>query len=241
LNSRQIKASNPAGVPLKIRIYSFLLDCCLTLIGASCRVERFENGKRFEQLLRCGSPSILAAWHNRVFFISYFLKTKFIRKGGKIAMLSSLSNDGEIGAHLGEKSGARAVRGSASKGGTEGFRRFYRLMKKEGYSTIILPDGSKGPKYQAKMGVAMLAKMTGAAVIPISYAADRFWRIPSWDRMIIPKPFARICVVVGKDILVDRSLEDDELELARQKIESELNTLGERAGRIFKSVDSDEI
>jgi len=156
-------------------------------------------------------------------------------------MLSSLSDDGEIGAHLGKKGGARVVRGSASRGGTEGFRRFYRLMKKEGYSTIILPDGSKGPKYQAKMGVAMLARMTGAAVIPMSYAADRFWRIPSWDRMIIPKPFARICVVVGEDILVDRSLEDDELELARQKIESELNTLGERAGRIFKSIDSDEI
>ena len=156
-------------------------------------------------------------------------------------MLSSLSDDGEIGARLGRKGGARVVRGSASRGGTEGFRRFYRLMKKEGYSTIILPDGSKGPKYEAKMGVAMLAKMTQAAVIPMSYAADRYWRIPSWDRMIIPKPFARISVVVGEDILVNRDLEDDDLELARRRIENELNSLGERAKRVFESVESDEV
>lgn len=241
MNSRQDKASSSPGVSLKIRIYSFLLDCCLSFIGASCRVERFENRERFEQLLECGDPAILAAWHNRVFFISYFLKSKFIRRGGKIAMLSSLSKDGEIGAHLGKKGGARVVRGSASRGGTEGFRRFYRLMKKEGYSTIILPDGSKGPKYEAKMGVAMLAKMTQASVIPMSYAADRYWRIPSWDRMIIPKPFARISFVVGEDILVDRALEDDELEIARQAIEDELNSLGERARLAFKPIDSDEI
>ena len=58
-------------------------------------------------------------------------------------------------------------------------------MKKEGYATIILPDGSKGPKCEAKMGVAMLAKMTQVAIIPMSSSADRYWRIPSWDRIII--------------------------------------------------------
>ena len=156
-------------------------------------------------------------------------------------MLSSLSDDGEIGAQMGRKGGARVVRGSASRGGTEGFRRFYRLMKKEDYSTIILPDGSKGPKYEAKMGVAMLAKMTQAAVIPMSYAADRYWRIPSWDRMIIPKPFARISVVVGEEVLVDRDLEDDELELARKKIENELNSLGEQAKRVFQVIERYEV
>ena len=114
-------------------------------------------------------------------------------------------------------------------------------MKKEGYSTIILPDGSKGPKYEAKMGVAMLAKMTQAPVIPMSYVADRYWRIPSWDRMIIPKPFARISIVIGEDVLIDRDLDDDELELARKKIENELNSLGERAKRVFQVVESDEV
>ena len=114
-------------------------------------------------------------------------------------------------------------------------------MKKEGYATIILPDGSKGPKCEAKMGVAMLAKMTQAAIIPMSYSADRYWRIPSWDRMIIPKPFARISVVAGEDVLVDRELEDDELELARKKIENELNSLGEQVTRVFQVIERDEI
>ena len=107
--------------------------------------------------------------------------------------------------------------------------------------TIILPDGSTGSKYEAKMGVAVLAEMTQAAVIPISYSADRYWRIPSWDRMIIPKSFARISVVAVEDVLVDRDLEDDELELARKKIENELNSLGEQVTRVFKVIERDEV
>ena len=114
-------------------------------------------------------------------------------------------------------------------------------MKKEFFSTIILPDGSKGAKYEAKLGVAVLAKMTQAAVIPISYSADKYWRIPSWDRMIIPKPFARISVVAREDKLVDRDLEDDELELARKKIENELNSLGEQVTRVFQVIERDEV
>ena len=59
--------------------------------------------------------------------------------------------------------------------------------------------------------------------------------------MIIPKPFARISIVVGEDILVDRDVEDDELEVARQRIENELNSLGERAERVFQSIEGDEV
>ena len=108
-------------------------------------------------------------------------------------------------------------------------------------STIILLDGSTGSKYEAKMGVAVLAEMTQAAVIPISYSADRYWRIPSWDRLIIPKSFARISVVAVEDVLVNRDLEDDELELARKKIENELNSLGEQVTRVFKVIERDEV
>ncbi len=59
--------------------------------------------------------------------------------------------------------------------------------------------------------------------------------------MIILKPFARISIVVGEDILVDRDVEDDELEVARQRIENELNSLGERAERVFQSIEGDEV
>jgi lysophospholipid acyltransferase (LPLAT)-like uncharacterized protein len=108
-------------------------------------------------------------------------------------------------------------------------------MKKEGYSTIILPDGSKGPIYEAKMGVAMLAKLTGSPVIPMSYSADRYWRVRSWDKLVIPKPFAKISIAIGDDIEVDRDVDDNGLEACRQKIERSLNELNTRASICFEN------
>ncbi len=224
-----------SGVPFKLRVYSILIHLIVGVLGSTYRICRFEGEERLNKLSSGCHPVILSAWHNRIFYFTILIRRRLIRKGVRIAMMSSLSKDGEIGAIFGRQIGARVVRGSASRGGTEGFRRFYRLMKKEGYSTIILPDGSKGPIYKAKMGVAMLAKLTGSPVIPMSYSADRFWRVSSWDKLVIPKPFARISIAIGDDINVEREVEDTGLELYRQKIEQTLNELNTRASSCFEN------
>lgn len=227
--------SGKARVPFKICVYSVLIQLIVSIFGCTYRICHFEGEERFDKLNSKSDPVILSAWHNRIFYFSILIRKRLIRKGVKIAMMSSLSKDGEIGAIFGNRIGARVVRGSTSRGGTEGFRHLYRLMKKDGCSTIILPDGSKGPVYEAKMGVAMLAKMTGSSVIPMSYSADRSWRIHSWDKLVIPKPFARISIEIGEDIIVDRDVDDDGLEYCRQKIERTLNELNTRASRCFEN------
>jgi len=224
-----------SGVPFKLRVYSILIHLIVGIFGSTYRICRFEGEARFEKLISGCDPVILSAWHNRIFYFTILIRKRLIQKRVKIAMMSSLSKDGEIGAILGRRIGARVVRGSASRGGTEGFRRFYRLMKKEGYSTIIMPDGSKGPIYEAKMGVAMLAKLTGSPVIPMSYSADRYWRVRSWDKLVIPKPFAKISIAIGDDIEVDRDVDDNGLEACRQKIERSLNELNTRASICFEN------
>lgn len=227
--------SREVGVPPKIWLYSLILHLVVSGLGLTYRIHRFDGKERLDRLKTNSEPVILSAWHNRIFYLSILIRKQLIRKGVAIAMMSSLSKDGTLGALLAERIGARVVRGSTSRGGTQGIRRFYRLMKKEGCSTIILPDGSKGPIYEAKMGVAMLAKLTGAPVVPMSYWADRFWRVPSWDRLIIPKPFARISIVVGEVILVDREIDETGLENSRKHIEKMLNELNARAVGSFEN------
>ncbi len=218
--------------PFKLRFYSFLLHCLARALIATCRTRIVAGEKRLDRIAE--NPVIFAAWHNRIFYFSVFAPKYLISRGIKLAMMSSLSKDGAIGASLGQRSGLRVVRGSAHRGGTEGFRRFYRVMKKESCSTILLPDGSRGPIYKAKMGVAMLAKLTGAPVVPISYQAERCWRVRSWDRLIIPKPFSRIAVVVGDDLAIERDADDEALERGRARIESALNEAGARAAEAIK-------
>jgi lysophospholipid acyltransferase (LPLAT)-like uncharacterized protein len=34
-------------------------------------------------------------------------------------------------------------------------------------------------------------------IVPIRASASRAWRLRSWDRFLIPKPFARVTVTMG--------------------------------------------
>lgn len=203
-------------------------------LGVTYRVRRFDGLERWKRLQVESSPVILAAWHNRLFFLSIAILKDLMSKGFKMTIMSSLSRDGEVGAIMGRLKGVRVVRGSPTKGGTAGFRNFYRVMKREKRSVIILPDGSKGPKYVAKKGVVVLAQLSGNPIVPISYTADRYWRIGSWDRMIIPKPFARISIAVGEDIRVSRNTSSEGLEIERQRVEDALMELNRRVDSLAK-------
>jgi lysophospholipid acyltransferase (LPLAT)-like uncharacterized protein len=77
--------------------------------------------------------------------------------------------------------------------------------------------------------VIRLAKATGAPIFPVSYAASRSLRLGSWDRLMIPLPFARVTVVVGGPLRVPRRAEESELEERRRDLEGRLAELGRRA------------
>jgi hypothetical protein len=80
-----------------------------------------------------------------------------------------------------------------------------------------------------KPGVIHLARLTGAAIFPISYAASGAKRLGSWDRMIVPLPFARVAVVIGEPLSVPREVESEGVEELRQTLETRLNDLNHAA------------
>lgn len=157
---------------------------------------------------------ILAYWHEDTLTLTRFFIRRLLRRGVPLAMLASLSRDGEIGARLASGWGAEVFRGSASRGGTAGLRRLYRYLKGGG-SVILAPDGPRGPAHEAKPGAVVLAQMTGAPVVPVVARADRDWRLGSWDRMRVPKPFARIRLALGESPELPRGLP---LEEGRERL-----------------------
>jgi lysophospholipid acyltransferase (LPLAT)-like uncharacterized protein len=74
------------------------------------------------------------------------------------------------------------------------------LMRRleEGASIGITPDGPKGPRHVCKKGVVTLAQQAGITVQPVTYSVEERFVIPSWDRMIVPRPFSRAVVVCRK-------------------------------------------
>jgi len=79
---------------------------------------------------------------------------------------------------------------------------------KSGRSAAFTVDGPSGPIYEAKPGALLLAAKSGAAILPFSISLERCWRLKSWDRIEIPKPFTRAVVVIGERFYVRPGAED---------------------------------
>ena len=131
-------------------------------------------------------PVVFAFWHRTLLTCAH----RFRNKG--IAILISPSFDGELIARTVEYLGFFAVRGSSSRGGALGLRNMAEAYK-AGHRTAITADGPRGPNMVAKPGVVQLAQLVNATWIGTYYALpDRAWQLRSWDRFLIPKPFATI-------------------------------------------------
>jgi lysophospholipid acyltransferase (LPLAT)-like uncharacterized protein len=75
----------------------------------------------------------------------------------------------------------------------------------------------------------MLAQLSGAPLVPMSYAARRAWYLDSWDRFMIPKPFTRVAIAIGRPRYVERSGKLGGTGSMQEQMEAELNRLGREA------------
>lgn len=192
------------------------------LLYATCRLRRHDL-KHLRQAEQPG-PFIAAFWHYDVFNIAHLL-----RAYGKnsVAMVSG-SRDGEYVARVLALLGFETVRGSRHKGGLAALKKMMAVMKR-GLNGAVVVDGSQGPVRVAQAGAVLLAARTGAPIVPMLAAADRYWAFPSWDRTILPKPFARLDLRFGEPLFVPVDLSAERLETLRAELETRLNGLYEEA------------
>jgi hypothetical protein len=154
--------------------------------------------------------------------------TWYFRNRGDSVMISS-SRDGELIAQLARKLGYNPVRGSSTRGGREAAKILVKLLK-DGQSGAITPDGPRGPRRRMQSGAVIIPRQSGRPVVAIAFAAERCWRLKSWDRFIIPKPFSRCVFVYGEPITAGKGSEPAK-ELKR--IQDEMDRVTELAERYF--------
>jgi lysophospholipid acyltransferase (LPLAT)-like uncharacterized protein len=176
------------------------------------------------ELLEGDEPAIFAFWHTNLVPCGIALRRRRLLEGRPVAALMSRSADGELLARAGSSFGFAAVRGSTSRGALAGIRGLYRALVRERSSVVITPDGPRGPAGEVKPGVAELARLTGAPIVPMAASAGSAWVASSWDRMLVPKPFAGITVICGAPLRIDRAASLDE---AGARLRDVLERLGE--------------
>lgn len=207
----------------------FVLGLLSRLLPATWRMRAIAGEEHIDQLLRSRRPVILACWHNRLAICGQYVVNRVIQEGVPVIVLTSLSRDGELMARMAHKAGFGVVRGSPTRGGLQGLRHLYRVISRERCWVGTAPDGSHGPVYECKPGIVILAQIAGVPILPMGAAADRSWRLRSWDRLIIPRPFSRVALAFGEPLSVPKELASKELEAQTRLLAETLNDLGERA------------
>lgn len=170
-------------------------------------------------------PVIFTFWHRCVFMATYHYRHR------GIAVMTSSSFDGEFIARIIEKFGYSAVRGSSSRGGVRALLGMHRDIR-AGHSAAFTIDGPRGPVYVAKPGPVLLARNTQVPILCFHIAVDKCWTLNSWDRFMIPKPFARAVVRVGKLIQVPSGLDSGSLEGWHAQMQATLDRIREEAERM---------
>ncbi len=189
------------------------------VLFATCRVRVHGGGN----LARCeaqAKPFVGVFWH-----YSVFAAVELIRGRGRgWGAMVSASQDGEFVARILARQGVVAVRGSRNRGGLSALKGLIGLLRK-GYNAAIVADGSQGPARVMQAGGILLASKSGAPILPLAVAADRYWAFRSWDRTLLPKPFARLDLWYGEPLVVPEKSGAEEIERCRQEMEHRLNAL----------------
>ncbi|HEX4640377.1 MAG TPA: lysophospholipid acyltransferase family protein, partial [Chthoniobacterales bacterium] len=131
-------------------------------------------------------PVIFAIWHNRLLMLPRVFDPSFPTR--QSYGLISASRDGDRIANWIERSGYGTIRGSSSRKGAAALRQLMDTLAANG-NVLFTPDGPRGPVYQVSQGVVFVAQKSGAPIVPIHMEYSSCWRMKSWDRFVVPKPF----------------------------------------------------
>lgn len=193
-----------------------LLGSSLRVAYANPEVEAAERGARGRVLY--------AFWHG------WILVPCYTHRNRGITTLISQHFDGELIARTAQRLGFRAARGSTTRSGAAGLKAMCDAAS-AGSDLAIVPDGPRGPARTVQPGVVALASLTGRPVLPSAIAFSSAWRLNSWDRFVIPKPFSRVCIAFGEPIPVPPQVPEARYAEYQERIRRGLEEAEEKAQR----------
>ncbi|MEM7422682.1 MAG: lysophospholipid acyltransferase family protein [Pseudomonadota bacterium] len=195
---------------------------------------RVDGASHLDGLLerRCGF--VASTWHGRLFLIA-----ALARRGRKNVAMISNNRDGDLIAAVVARFGIASVRGSSydhakdrEKGGREALSGALEALKADDAILCVTPDGPRGPRMRAQMGVAVLSASAGVPVLPVAFSSRRGVVLRSWDRFLIPWPFTRGWIVYGVPLDPPQRRERGMLEAFCDRIEAETIAVTQRADQL---------
>jgi lysophospholipid acyltransferase (LPLAT)-like uncharacterized protein len=195
---------------LEINVAPFILQLLVRFISLTNKKIyhtplTFNNNENF----------IASIWHGDLLMQPYNYKN--FKSHGTVKGMISEHRDGEAIRKTVEYLGIGSLSGSSTRGGVKALIGAIKSLK-NGTDIAITPDGPKGPIYNVADGVVMIAQKTNKRILPFSCVPTKYWKINSWDKFIIPKPFGKIDFYIGEPIDVTGMTMQDSKDLIYNKM-----------------------
>jgi lysophospholipid acyltransferase (LPLAT)-like uncharacterized protein len=186
-----------------------------------------EGWEPIERHLQEGTGAVMVSWHGRT-----LIPANYMRGRGILAMIS-LSRDGDIQNEIFTRFGFRTLRGSTSRGGVRAALEAARAVR-NGAVLAFTPDGPRGPSGKFQPGALLIAQKARAPIYPAGIGAYPRILLPTWDRYLVPLPFARGAFLIGEPVWVPEDADKDDFARLSEQLEQTINALQDRAEAIAR-------
>jgi lysophospholipid acyltransferase (LPLAT)-like uncharacterized protein len=187
-------------------LFAFLAAGIIALYNKTLRIQ-FYFHPEFLKLDR--TKVCYGFWHGRQFL----LIPNFT--DWNVSIMTDVSWAGEVQSKILKRFTFSPVRGSSKRNGMQALLNMKRSME-QGCSGAFALDGPRGPLHKSKPGILFLAQKMGYPIVPMTTSADRAWILKNtWCHYLLPKPFSRCYIALGKPIWEaagDGQLESAELD-----------------------------
>lgn len=200
---------------IQIPIIAALVYSVIRTLGPTLRFEVLGRA-RVEKVWAAKQPCIWAFWHRCIIPIAWYG-----RKRG-IVIMNTTAFDGQWTRKVIEWLGFGTAQGSSSRGGLRGLTVMARRIK-EGLDCGFTIDGPRGPRYVAKVGPVLLARLTGAPIFVFHVAVDRGKTIEkTWDHFLLPGLFARAILIGHPPIYVPQDADSEMIRAKHEEMQKAL-------------------
>lgn len=169
---------------------------------------------------RIGRPRIYISWHEMILLPAH----THARVG---TALVSKHRDGELIAQILRMLRGRSIRGSTNRGGVQALRQMIRHGRTQ--HIVLAVDGPRGPRRVVPAGAVYLASRTGMPIVPTGFAFSNCWRVGSWDRLALPRPFSRATGLFGRPIDIPDGLARADIDSFRRTVQDAMDAVQARA------------
>ena len=190
------------------RILVWIAYLIVELLWRTGRV-RVVGEEQWQSAAMAKGIGIPVCWHQHLLICArYFVTRPAPLRAG---FLISPSVDGEAPTWLAEMYGAICIRGSSTHTGSRAVRQLFKAIRKDKLSPLITPDGPRGPRFGFKPGALFVAQLSEVPLVPLAFAASPAKVFRTWDKFVLPSPFARIVIAVGEPVMIPRELSSEQV------------------------------